>query len=91
MDTSPTETTTTRRRTRREPNPLRDWLEQPEPPMTKQRFAELLGVTAPYVSMLLADYPPWPNRATVQLIGVITGGVVTPDRLAGYPPGDNDN
>lgn len=78
-------------RSRVDRNPLRDWLEQPEPPMTKRDFARLLGVTPPYVSMLLADNPPWPSRDLSRLIGVVSDGAVTPNDLAGYRRADNDN
>ena len=78
-------------RPRHNRNPLRDWLEQEDAPMSKRHFAHLLNVTPSYVSMLLADNPPWPNRTTVRLIGMVTCGAVTPNDLAGYPPGDNDN
>ena len=76
-------------RTRLQPNRLRDWLEGTPRPMSKQRFAELLGCTAAYVSMLLADDAPWPGKELSLRIGIITEGVVTPNDLAGYPPTDD--
>lgn len=78
-------------RSRSLPNALRDWLQQEPRPMTKARFADLLGVTAPYVSMLLADNAPWPNREVARRIAIITEGVVTPNDLAGYPPDDDED
>lgn len=56
--------------------------------MTKYRFAELIGVTPAYVSWLVADDAPWPGRTIAQRIGIVTEGAVTPNDLAGYPPGD---
>ena len=76
------------RRPRALPNALRDWLERTPRPMSKQRFAELLGCTAAYVSMLLADDAPWPGRDIALRIGIVTEGEVTPNDLAGYPPAD---
>lgn len=75
-------------RLRSVPNRLRDWLEQEPAPMSKRRFAELIGVTPSYVSMLVADNAPWPGRDIARLIGIVTEGEVTPNDLAGYPPGD---
>jgi hypothetical protein len=72
-------------RTGNRPNPLRDWLQQRPKPMTKIRFAELLGITPTYVSQLISDNPPWPKRELACRIGVITQGAVTPNDLAGYP------
>jgi hypothetical protein len=69
-------------------NPLRDWFARDPQPMTKLEFAELLGVSPSYVSQLTRDDPPWPGRARCRRIGVITAGAVTPNDLAGYPPGD---
>jgi hypothetical protein len=57
--------------------------------MTKQRFAELIGCTAAYVSMLLADNAPWPGRDIARRIAIVTEGEVTPNDLAGYPPEDD--
>lgn len=71
---------------RTQPNVLRSWLEQEPVPMTKKRFAQLIGVSQSYVSMLLADGAPWPNKDIVRRIGVVTEGAVTPNDLAGYPP-----
>lgn len=75
-------------RSRLQPNKLRDWLERKPRPMTKARFAELIGCSGAYVSILLADDPPWPGRPIARLIGIITLGEVTPNDLAGYPPDD---
>lgn len=75
-------------RTRTQPNALRDWLEQKPRPMTKLRFAELIGCSSAYVSMLLADNAPYPSREIARRIGVVTEGEVTPNDLAGYPPDD---
>lgn len=94
MDTSPSPAPKTYvrkpmdRRSRDRPNMLRDWLERRPRPMSKQRFAELIGVTAAYVSMLVADDAPWPGRDIALRIGVVTEGEVTPNDLAGYPPAD---
>jgi len=74
-------------RPRTSPNVLRDWLEGQPRPMTKLRFAELVGVTPSYVSMLLADGAPWPGREIARRIGEASGGAVTPNDLAGYSPG----
>lgn len=65
-------------------NKLRDWLEADPPPMTKTAFAELIGVTPSYVSLLIKDNPPWPGREVSRRIGIVTKGVVTPNILAGY-------
>lgn len=56
--------------------------------MSKTRFAELIGVTGPYVSMLLADNAPWPSREVAKRIAIVTEGEVDPNRLVGYPPED---
>lgn len=76
------------RRSRLQPNKLRDWLERKPKPMTKARFAELIGCSGAYVSILLADDPPWPSRPIALRIGIVTEGAVTPDDLANYPPRD---
>jgi len=76
------------RRSRLQPNALRDWLERKPKPMTKARFAELIGCSGAYVSILLTDDPPWPSRPIALRIGIVTEGQVTPDILAGYPPRD---
>lgn len=73
---------------RQRPNVLRAWFAQKPPPMTKMRFAALLGVTPSYVSQLTSDAPPWPGRELVRRIGIVTEGQVDPNRLAGYPPDD---
>jgi DNA-binding transcriptional regulator YdaS (Cro superfamily) len=70
------------------PNALRVWLETEPVPMQKKRFAELVGVTASYVTQLISDNPPWPGRLIAQRIAIVTEGVVTPNDLAGYPPAD---
>jgi len=70
-------------RTRRQPNALRDWLEADPPPMSKGRFADLLEVSGPYVSMLVGDNAPWPGRDIARRIAIITDGAVTPNDLAG--------
>lgn len=77
-----------RRRTRTEPNPLREWLEATPRPMTKRRFAQLIGVSAAYVSWLICDDAPWPGREIARRIGIATEGAVDPNMLAGYPPDD---
>jgi hypothetical protein len=74
-------------RPRSVPNALRNWLEQDPAPMTKIAFARKIGVSPAYVSMLVADDAPWPGREIVRRIGVVTRGAVTPNDLAGYPPG----
>lgn len=74
-------------RARTLPNVLRDWLEGDPRPMTKLEFAAAIGVTPSYVSMLLADGAPWPNRDLVRRIGEASRGAVTPNDLAGYSPG----
>jgi hypothetical protein len=76
------------KRTRLYANPLRDWLERPPKPMSKARFAQLVGITTGYVSMLVADDPPYPKREVQLRIAAVTEGCVTPNDLAGYPPGD---
>ncbi|MER9336028.1 helix-turn-helix transcriptional regulator [Mesorhizobium sp. M0293] len=78
-----------RARPRSEPNRLREWLQRKPRPMTKQRFADLIGCTAAYVSMLLADNAPWPGREIARRIAIVTEGEVTPNDLAGYPPDDD--
>lgn len=57
--------------------------------MTKQDFAEAIGVTPAYVSQLTRDWPPppWPGREIARLIGEVTKGRVTPNDLAGYSDG----
>jgi hypothetical protein len=77
------------KRSRRQPNALRAWLQQKPAPMTKSRFAELVGISSGYVSMLLADNAPWPGRDVARRIAIVTEGVVTPNDLAGYPPSDD--
>lgn len=89
-DAKPTNVVPLRRaRPRSEPNRLREWLQRKPRPMTKQRFAELIGCTAAYVSMLLADNAPWPGREIARRIAIVTEGEVTPNDLAGYPPEDD--
>lgn len=89
MDTRTAQTQPQRRpRSRQTPNVLRSWLESDPRPMSKQEFAEQIGVTASYVSMLLADNAPWPGRLIAQRIGVVSKGAVTPNDLAGYTPGN---
>lgn len=67
------------------PNKLRDWLETPPRPMSKIRFAELVGVTPSYISMLLADNAPWPGREVARRIAEVSGGAITPNDLANWP------
>lgn len=55
--------------------------------MSKALFARLIGVTTGYVTMLVADNPPYPKRAIAVRIAIVTEGAVTPNDLAGYPPG----
>jgi hypothetical protein len=71
-------------RPRDEPNPLREWLEQVPPPMSKSAFAKAIGCTSSYISMLLADTAPWPNKEMAQRIAKVTKGAVTPNKLIGY-------
>jgi hypothetical protein len=73
-------------RTRNRPNLLREWLERSPKPMSKMRFAQLIGCSNAYVSLLLTDHPPWPGRAIALRIAIVTEGMVTPNDLAGYPP-----
>lgn len=87
---TPEQPSTRQPRPRSEPNKLREWLQRKPRPMTKQRFADLIGCTAAYVSMLLADNAPWPGREIARRIAIVTEGEVTPNDLAGYPPGDDD-
>lgn len=75
-------------RSRDNANPLREWLERRPKPMTKSRFAAEIGCSCSYVSQLICDLAPWPNREIARRIGVVTKGVVTPNVLAGYPPTD---
>jgi hypothetical protein len=75
-----------KRRPRLEPNPLREWLERHPPPMSKRRFADLIDVTDAFVSMLIADDPPWPGRVTIRKIAEVTKGVVDANVMAGYAP-----
>lgn len=76
------------RKPRKKPNVLRAWFAQKPRPMSKRRFATLIGVTPSYVSQLTSDDPPWPGRELSQRIGIVTEGAVTPNDLAGYPPID---
>lgn len=89
MDQTPSTAIEKRRpaKPRDAPNKLRDWLENRPRPMSKLDFANLIGCTPSYLSMLLADGAPWPNREIVLRIADVTAGVVTPNDLAGYPPG----
>jgi hypothetical protein len=68
------------------PNRLRDWLETTPAPMSKAQFARQIGCAPSYVSMLLADNAPWPNRDMARRIAIVSRGAVTPNDLAGYPP-----
>ena len=65
-------------------NKLAQWLNSHPKPMAKSDFAEKIGVTPGYVSQLCSDTPPWPGRDIAKKIGVVTGGAVTPNDLAGY-------
>lgn len=58
------------------------------PAMSKRRFSRIIGVTPSYVSQLTSPDPPWPGREIARRIGEATGGVVTPNDLAGYTPED---
>lgn len=69
-------------------NKLRDWFSRDPKPMSKVAFAKAIGTSAPYVSLLTGDNPPWPGREIARRIGEVTGGAVRPDDLAGYSPGD---
>lgn len=69
------------------PNALRDWLEQKPKPMSKTKFAALLGVTPSFVSQLTTDEPPWPSRELALRIALVTQGAVTPNDLVGYRGG----
>lgn len=73
-------------RPRSKPNKLREWLEGKPKPMRKIEFAAAVGCSPAYVSQLIADTQPWPNRDIARSIGVVTKGKVTPNDLAGYPP-----
>jgi len=73
---------------KRKGNKLRAWLEGTPRPMTKTRFAQLIGTTKSYVTQLISDNPPWPGRVIAQRIAIVTEGAVTPNDLAGYPPAD---
>ncbi|AZO68417.1 hypothetical protein [Mesorhizobium sp. M6A.T.Cr.TU.016.01.1.1] len=53
--------------------------------MTKQAFAELLGVTPAYVSWLMADNAPWLRREVARKIAFATNYNVTPNDPAGLP------
>lgn len=75
-----------RKRPRTQPNPLRDWLEQHPRPMSKQRFAEMIGVADAYISMLIADNAPWPGRQIIRRIAEVTEGIVDANAMAGYTP-----
>jgi transcriptional regulator with XRE-family HTH domain len=75
------------RRDRRKYNRLRSWLMKKPRPMTVAEFAELVGVTPSYVSQLTSDDPPWPSREVARKIALVTNGVVTPNDLAGYKAG----
>lgn len=68
------------------PNPLRDWFKRKPKPMSKVRFAILLGISPTYVSQLTSDDPPWPNRELLCRIAIVTGGAITPNVLAGFQP-----
>lgn len=70
-------------RSRAKPNRLRDWLEGRPRPMLKVDFAEQIGCSPAYVSQLIADMQPWPNRQIALRIYEVTKGAVTPNDLAG--------
>ena len=74
-----------KRRPRTRPNKLRDWFDV-HPDVSKAAFAREVGCEPPYISMLLADDAPWPNRELTVNIALATRGEVTPNDLAGWPP-----
>jgi len=74
-------------RQRQDHNPIRDYLEADPPPMTKGEFARRVGITQPYLSMLLADNPPWPGRDICLAIAVVSEGRIDPNALAGWRGG----
>ena len=47
--------------------------------MKQRHFAERLGCTQQYVTLLLSDTPPWPSRRILREIIRITDGAVTAD------------
>lgn len=65
-------------------NKLAQWLNADPKPMSKVAFAAAIDVSPGYVSQLCGDNPPWPGREKSRLIGIVTGGAVTPNDLAGY-------
>ena len=77
---------TWRKKPRRQPNALREWLERRPRPMKKIEFAKRIGCSNAYLSQLIADDGPWPGREIARRIGEVTGGAVTPNDLAGYTP-----
>jgi transcriptional regulator with XRE-family HTH domain len=77
-------------RPRLKPNHLREWLEDNR--VKKIDFAKEIGCTPSYLSMLLADDPPWPSRRLVHAIADATDFRVTANELSGIsvPPPDFD-
>lgn len=70
-------------------NPLRAWFDQTPKPMTQRAFARQVGCTYQYVTLLLADTPPWPSRRIMREMIAITGGAVTAEawlKLPDPPP-----
>lgn len=76
--------TTRQPRQRQDPNPIREYLEADPAPMTKAEFARRVGITKPYLSMLLADDPPWPGRDICLAIARVSRGKIDPNKLAGW-------
>lgn len=68
-------------KTRNDPNHLREWLERNG--LKKIDFAKQVGITPSFLSMLIADNPPWPSRAVVHAISEATNFEVTANELAG--------
>jgi DNA-binding transcriptional regulator YdaS (Cro superfamily) len=52
--------------------------------MSKAEFARRVGITKPYLSMLLADDPPWPGRDICLAIARVSRGKIDPNKLAGW-------
>lgn len=68
-------------KTRNDPNHLREWLDRNG--LKKVDFAKQVGITPSFLSMLLADDPPWPSRRVVHAIAEATNFEVTANELAG--------
>jgi len=68
-------------KTRNDANHLREWLEKSG--TKKIDFAKQVGIAPSFLSMLIADQPPWPSRRVINAIAEATNYEVTANELAG--------